>query len=123
MDKLSVFGISVAVIAILGGQLLEGGALGSLLQTAAFLIVIGGTLGAVMLQSPLPTFLLGMKLSRWVVRPPSVNHVGSIRQLTAWAAIARKEGMLALENRLGEAKEIFTRNGMQMLVDGFEPDK
>jgi chemotaxis protein MotA len=67
MDILSITGLLVAVGAIIGGQLLEGGSVGSLLQLAAFMIVIGGTLGAVMLQSPLPTFFEGLKLARWII--------------------------------------------------------
>ena len=50
MDSISLVGLTLAVSAILVGQVLEGGHVGSLLQPTAFLIVIGGTLGAVMLQ-------------------------------------------------------------------------
>ena len=123
MDILSLIGLAVAAMAILGGQLLEGGTIGSLLQFAAFLIVIGGTLGAVMLQSPFPTFVHGMKLARWIVTPPPVDPNGAIERVVEWAQVARKDGMLALEARLPDMAEGFERNGLQMLVDGFEPDK
>jgi chemotaxis protein MotA len=123
MDILSIIGLVVAVGAILGGQILEGGTVGSLLQFAAFLIVIGGTLGAVMLQSPLATFLEGLRLARWVVSPPQVDPHGAIGRVVEWAQVARRDGMLALENRLGDVPEGFERNGLQMLVDGFEPEK
>ena len=123
MDILSIIGLLVAVGAIVGGQILEGGSIGSLLQLAAFLIVIGGTLGAVMLQSPLPTFLEGLKLARWVVSPPAVDPQASIERVVAWAQVARKDGMLALEDQLAQVPEGFERNGLQMLVDGFEPEK
>ena len=56
MDLNSVIGILLAFIAIIGGQILEGGHVGSLLQVAAFLIVMGGTVGAVLLQSPVKVF-------------------------------------------------------------------
>lgn len=52
IDRISIAGLILGVGAILAGQVLEGGHLASLLQPTAFLIVIGGTLGAVMLQSP-----------------------------------------------------------------------
>jgi chemotaxis protein MotA len=123
MDILSIAGIVVAVVAIIGGQLLEGGSVGSLLQFAAFLIVIGGTLGAVMLQSPLPTFVEGLRLVRWIVSPPGVDPHGAIQRVVEWAQLARREGMLALEERLAELAPGFERNGLQMLVDGFEPTK
>jgi len=51
MDRISLAGLLVGLLAIIGGQLLEGGHLGSLTQPAALVIVVGGTLGAVMLQS------------------------------------------------------------------------
>lgn len=123
MDSLSLFGIGLALAAIAGGQLIEGGALGSLLQGAAFLIVVGGTLGAVMLQNPLPIFLQGLKMGRWIFVSPALDSNAIITQITEWAVAARKEGVLALENRLPEVRDAFARNGLQMLVDGFEPDK
>lgn len=123
MDKLSLVGLALAAVAIIGGQLLEGGSLGSLLQLAAFLIVIGGTLAAVMVQSPLPVFLDGVKLARWVVLPPAFDADTIIREITDWATEARRDGMLALENKLAGVEDVFTRNGLQMLVDGFEPER
>ena len=63
MDLNSVIGILLAFVAIIGGQILEGGHVGSLLQVAAFLIVMGGTVGAVLLQSPVKIFLNGVKMS------------------------------------------------------------
>jgi chemotaxis protein MotA len=123
MDKLSLVGLALAAVAIVGGQLLEGGNLGSLLQFAAFLIVIGGTVAAVMLQSPLQVFLQGVRLGTWVVMPPPFDAEGAIRQLTEWAALARRDGMLALENQLPGVEDPFMRNGLQMLVDGFEPER
>ena len=122
MDILSLIGLAVAALAILGGQLLEGGTVGSLLQFAAFLIVMGGTLGAVMLQSPFPTFVHGMKLVRWIVTPPPVDPQGAIDRVVEWAQIARKDGMLALEDKLALIPKGFERNGLQMLVDGFAPE-
>lgn len=121
MDYLSIAGVVIAVGTILAGQLLEGGTVGSLLQLAAFLIVIGGTAGAVLLQSPLATFVEGMKLARWIVQPPSADFQAAIDRTVAWAQLARRDGMLALENELAAVPAGFERNGLQMLVDGFDP--
>ena len=123
MDKLSILGIGLALAAIAGGQWVEGGALGSLLQGAAFMIVVGGTLGAVMLQNPMPVFVQGLKMGRWVFASPVIDTQAVIAELFEWADAARREGVLALENRLLQCKDAFTRNGLQMVVDGFEPNK
>ncbi len=123
MDILSIMGLTLAAVAILGGQWLEGGHIASLAQLAAFTIVLGGTLAAVMVQSPWPTFLEGMRLARWVVTPPPVDPAQAITRISDWAGRARKDGMLALENEIESVADPFWRNGLQMLVDGFEPDK
>jgi chemotaxis protein MotA len=59
MDRISVVGLLLGLAAIVAGQVLEGGHVASLVQPTAFLIVVGGTLGAVMLQSPLRYFARG----------------------------------------------------------------
>ncbi|HQX06221.1 MAG TPA: flagellar motor protein, partial [Zoogloea sp.] len=69
MDSISLIGITLALAAILVGQVLEGGHVGSLIQPTAFLIVIGGTLGAVMLQSSATVFRTGMQMVPWVFVP------------------------------------------------------
>ncbi len=123
MDTLTLLGLAVAVGAIVGGQWLEGGNIGSLLQLAAAMIVVGGTIGAVMLQSPFSTFKLGVRLVSWVVRPPSNDPGATISRIVEWAQVTRQDGMLALENRLTDIEPGFVRNGVQMLVDGFDADK
>ena len=123
MDALSLVGLLLAFFAIVGGQWLEGGNLASLLQGAAFLIVVGGTLAAVLLQTPLPVFLEGLRLVRWIVMPPRFDPVAIIREFVGWAGEARKEGMLALENRVAHVTDPYSRRGLQMLVDGFEPQR
>jgi chemotaxis protein MotA len=70
MDITTILGFALAIAGIIGGQLLEGGHLGSLLQLAAFLIVLGGTMGAVMVQSPLRVFVQAMGMARWAFVPP-----------------------------------------------------
>lgn len=122
MDILSLFGLVLGVAAILVGQYLEGGSLGTLLNGPAVLIVLGGTFGAVMLQSPLRTFLRGMRMSAWIFFPPRLQTESAIEKLVSWSNIARKEGLLGLENVEEREVDPFTRKGLQLLVDGSEPD-
>lgn len=123
VDLVSIAGLLLAAVAIVGGQILEGGHVGSLIQLTAFLIVIGGTMGAVMLQSSLPVFLNGMRLLKWVFVPPQVNPAALIEEILGWSHIARKGGLLALETQIEGISDPFKRKGLQMLVDGAEPDK
>lgn len=123
MDKISVVGLLLGLSAILFGQVLEGGHVSSLVQPTAFLIVIGGTLGAVMLQSPAHVFVNGIKMVKWVFFPPRIDPQQVIEQITQWSHVARKEGLLALEAQIANIDDPFMRKGLQLLVDGAEPDR
>ncbi len=121
-DLTSFFGILLALVAIIGGQLLEGGHANSLFQLTAFIIVIGGTLGAIMLQNPLPVFLRGMRMAKWAFVPPPQDPSYLIRQVAEWSNTARRGGLLALEPAIEDLDDPFAKRGLQMLIDGAEPE-
>ena len=123
MDRISLAGLLVGLLAIIGGQLLEGGHLGSLTQPAALVIVVGGTLGAVMLQSTTSTFMRGLRMAKWVWLPPVVDQQRLINQITGWNHVSRREGLLALDAVVEQLTDNFTRKGLQLLVDGAEPER
>ncbi len=122
MDFLSIFGILLGISAILAGQHLEGGHISTLLNGPAIVIVLGGTLGAVMLQSPFNIFLRGMRMMLWAFYPPKQQNMQAVEKLVSWSNIARKEGLLGLENIEESEDDAFTRKGLQLLVDGSEPE-
>ena len=121
-DKISIIGILLALIAILGGQALEGGHIASLLQLTAFLIVMGGTIGAVMLQNTATVFMHGLRLAKWVFLPPTYEPQKLIKTLLEWSQASRKGGLLALEAQVGALRDTFMKKGIQMLVDGSDPE-
>lgn len=122
MDILSLIGLLLGISAVVGGQVLEGGHLGSLLQVTAFIIVIGGTLGATMLQHSPKIFLQGVKMLLWIFLPPSLSQQHIIEQVLTWSQTARKGGLLALEPLIEQLDDPFMQKGLQMLVDGAEPE-
>ncbi|HUW36667.1 MAG TPA: flagellar motor protein, partial [Rhodocyclaceae bacterium] len=123
MDIISIFGFILGIGAIVGGQVLEGGNIASLVQPTAMLIVIGGTLGAVMLQSPLSVFVSSIKMGVWVLLPPPLSPGFRINRITRWSLMARKEGLLALEAEIEQLTDPFDQKGLRLLVDGAEPER
>ena len=121
MDALSVIGVIVGFGAILFGQHLEGGHITSLLNGPAVLIVLGGTLGATMVQSPRKVFLRALKMSIWVLRPPVPPVNATIERIVSWSQVARSEGLLGLESIADGEADPFAKKGLQLLVDGNEP--
>ena len=122
MDILSLLGLLVAFGAIIGGNFIEGGKVQSLLQLTAFIIVMGGTLGAILLQTPLKVFMRSLKMLLWVFRPPAIDPERQIENIVEWCQLARKEGLLGLETLSEQLEEPFSRRGLQLLVDGREPE-
>ncbi|MDD3481918.1 flagellar motor protein [Azovibrio restrictus] len=123
MDKISFLGLFIGIGAILGGQVLEGGHVASLVQPTALMIVLGGTLGAVMLQSPFSVFKRGLRMVAWVFKPPVIEHKRLIDQVSQWSHLSRREGLLSLENFTNQLKDPFAKKGLQLLVDGADPER
>ena len=123
MDKLSILGLLLAFSGILGGSILEGGSVAILLQGASLMIVLGGTLGAVMLQSPIRIFVMGISMGRWAFSTPKTAQQKMVYQLSAWSNLVRRDGALKLEDQIDEMQDPFMRKGLQLLVDGNSPEK
>ncbi|MGI5310093.1 flagellar motor protein [Rheinheimera sp. WS51] len=121
MDKLAFAGFAVAIIAVAGGFVMEGGSLTTLLHLPAFFIVVGGTIGAVMLQTPSAQFKQGFKMLPWVfwAQPNKVAHTA--QRIVNWGTAARGSGFLALEDDALSEQDEFLHRGLNMLVDGVEP--
>ncbi len=122
MDILSIIGVVMGLGAILGGNILEGGHTDSLLQLTAFVIVMGGTVGAVLLQTPLSVFFRALKMVVWIFLPPTLAGEQVIEKIISWSQIARKEGLLGLEPVAESEPDAFASKGLRLLVDGTEPD-
>ena len=122
IDYLTLIGLILGVAAILVGQQLEGGVLSTLINGPAALIVIGGSLGAVMLQSPVSVFLRAIKILGWTILTPQFKTEMVIQKIISWSNIARREGLLGLENLEDAEDDRFSKKGLQLLIDGSEPD-
>lgn len=123
MDKLSIVGFIVAVLAIYIGFSLDGGGIGALFELPAFIIVFGGTLGAVMLQSSHQQFFHAMSLLKWIIYPPEYDVDEGIASITSWAEKARESGYLALEDVALEQKDGYLVKALNSLVDGIDVEK
>lgn len=123
MDTLTLIGLVVGLGGIIGGMLLEGGHLISLVNAPAFFIVFGGTIGAVLIQAPMDVFKRALGLVRWVFIPPTVAMEETIEKIVGWSNIARKEGLLRLEDQIQQEPDPFASKALQLLVDGKEPEE
>lgn len=121
MDTLSLAGIVLGLVAILGGAIAKGSSFGALWNLAAFLIVVVGTLAAVLVQTRGPVFLHSLRIFPWVFFPPNLDSAAMIERIVKWSNLSRKEGLLGLESLSESESDPFVRKGLQLLVDGAEP--
>jgi chemotaxis protein MotA len=123
VDKSTVGGILLAMGGIIAGLLLEGGNLGQILQPTAAMIVLGGTLGAVLIQFPLPVVILSAKDLSKVFFEKNNDAKDLIEQLIGFANKARKNGIVSLDAETETIKEPFLRKALMLAVDGTEPEQ
>ncbi|MEE4277780.1 MAG: flagellar motor protein [Halieaceae bacterium] len=119
---LSLLGVGVALGAIVLGNYLEGGQVSALLQLTSLVIVVGGTLGAVMIQTPMPDLRLAVSRLAWVFRPPRYERRAFVDRALNFSRLARRDGLLGLEKRLEQESDPFVRKCMRLLVDGLNPE-
>lgn len=119
MDSLSIIGLMLGITAILVGQYVDGGQLSMLINVPALVIVLGGTFGAVLLESPYFLFKRAMEIFPWVFSPPEHDLKKDIENIIHWSILTRNEGMLTLEPFVNHTTvNTFTKKGIQLLIDG-----
>lgn len=115
-----IIGVAFSVVAILVGNALEGGRATSLLGAPAALIVLGGTLGAVLVQFPLPTLRAAIAAAAATFKKPSADPSALVEEIVGYANRARRDGILALEKVSEDASDPFLRKALMMAVDGVD---
>lgn len=123
MDITSVIGILAGLAALIGGFFWEGGSLAGLFQPNAALIVFGGTFAAVLISFPASKLRSIPAALRMAFGRDKENTDEKAEELIALAAITRRGGVLALEQIADDHPHHFTREGLQLVVDGTDPDQ
>ena len=121
MDKATIGGVVVGLGSIVGGMMMEGGSLLQILQPTAAIIVIGGTIGAVMINFPMEVVIAAAKRGIQVIMAPHHNPKETIKELVKFAKQARKDGIVSLDGEISKIKEPFFKKALMLAVDGTEP--
>jgi chemotaxis protein MotA len=121
VDKGTIGGLLLALAGIIGGLTLEGGNINQILQPTAAMIVLGGTLGAVLVSYPFPTVLASFKRLSSVFFERSRNLESVIKEIVGYSVKARKEGITSLDNLLPSIQDPFLKKSLMLAVDGTEP--
>ncbi|EXX85319.1 flagellar motor protein MotA [Paenibacillus darwinianus] len=123
MEKSTVIGIALGLVAVVFGMFLKGAPIGQLINPAAYVIILVGTAASLFIGFPLSEIKKFPTLIKIVFREQKlVPREELIRMFMDWATITRREGLLALESKVDEIEDPFLRNGMRMIIDGNDQD-
>ncbi|TVY09361.1 flagellar motor protein [Paenibacillus cremeus] len=122
MDLTTILGIVLGLAALVGGYMWDGGHLGALIVPSAMLIVFGGTFGAVAVSFPMSRLKELPKAFSMAFKETHRDPAAIIEEVVDMATVARREGVLALEQRAQEHPNQFLRDGLMMVVDGTDPE-
>jgi chemotaxis protein MotA len=118
LDLTTAAGLAVGLGGIIGGLLLEGGSVGEIAAPTALIIVLGGTLGAVMVSTPLEVLRSGLQSLAGVFFEKAQAPESMIDQIVDYSTRARKNGIVALEQVANDVEDPFLRKALNLAVDG-----
>ena len=124
MDLASILGLALCAVVVIFG-IVNGAGFGGLkyfYDLPSILITLGGAFCCVMAEKTMPDFLNGVKSIKLIFKLPQYNLPEVIRKIIELSNVARKEGLLALEEASAELDDAFLRKGVLLIVDGTDPE-
>jgi chemotaxis protein MotA len=122
MKASSAIGIAIAILGLFLGPTMEGSNVFAIINPSAMLIVLCGTLGATIVGANFGAIKQIPKSYMMVFNSPVHDLKGKVAELVGYAESARRDGLLALDEMTGSIEDPFTRKGLQLVVDGTDPD-
>ena len=120
-DLTAFTGLALAAGGIVAGLVMEGGHICDVCQISAALIVLGGTIGALVLTTPSAVLASAIKRLRQVFFDESSTPEDAVEEVLAYAGQARRNGLVALEDSLAEIDDPFLRKALMLAIDGVPP--
>jgi len=118
----TAIGIVISCVGIAMGATMEGTNVAVVLNVPAILIVLVGTLGATIAACGLQVHMKLPQLFKKAIMPEDLDLVGRVNEIVGYAEKARRDGLLALDEAVNSVEDPFMKKGLQMAVDGTDPD-
>ena len=122
MKAITAIGIAATIVAMVLASQMEGTPLPAFFVIPAYIVVFAGTAGATVAGTTMERFKTIPALYKIAFSPPELHFGGRVKMLVSFAERARREGLLALEDEIDELDDDFAKKGLQLVVDGTDPD-
>ncbi|MDR2167843.1 MAG: motility protein A [Clostridiales bacterium] len=117
-----IAGLFFVIITILLNGDMQFSAVGAFADPGSIMLVIGGTIASTFIGQPISRFIKAMKAAKFIFIPPNFDHAGSIERIVTLSNLARREGVLALEESAQGMDDPFLQKGIMLVVDGADPE-
>ena len=127
MDIASIIGMAVCLLMVVFGIVYSSaginfGAMINFLDAQSAIITFGGAFCAIMMSNTMPDFIGGLKSLLLIFKPPKLNAPDIIKKIIDLSNVARKEGLLSLEEAASDIDDAFLKKGILLIVDGTDPE-
>ena len=127
MDLASILGLGIGFVLVIFGIVFDGSkfnfaAIMNFLHVPSALITFGGAFFAILAGNTFPSYIAGLKSIGLAFKQPNIDIPGMIQKVIELSNVARKEGLLSLEEAAGEINDAFLRKGILLVVDGTDPE-
>ena len=127
MDLASLLGMLICFLMIVFGMVygkngIDFGAIINFLDAQSAIITFGGAFCAIMMSNTMPDFIGGLKSITLIFKPPALNAPDIIKKIIDLSNVARKEGLLSLEEAAADIDDAFLKKGILLIVDGTDPE-
>lgn len=123
MDAATIAGIAIALVAVFVSMIMEGGNPASILLPPAMLIVFGGTIGVTLATGMMKDLTGSLSAAVKALTGKAIDPESAVTTVVEFAETARREGLLALEEAAKQVEDPFLRKGIELAVDGTDPDE
>lgn len=124
MDLASIIGLVLCIIMVVFGIVMGAGfgAIGGFIDPTSIIITFGGAFACVLIFYTIPEFVSNLKSFTLVLKVPQMNVKEMIQKIIDLSNVARKEGLLSLEEAAGDIGDDFLKKGILLVVDGTDPE-
>lgn len=122
MDLLTLLGALIGILCICLAFVLDGSHISSLLNFPALLVVLGGTISAILVQTPKMILLRATHIAKWALYPPELDFEPVIHQVVFWSKKTRQKGLLAIEDNIEKIRDPYMLHGAQLMISGIKRD-
>lgn len=122
MSMMAISGVLLGLFSIIAAQLIEGNAILTLINIPALVIVLGGSIAAIIVQTPKSILKQAIHISSWLFNPPNLYSKDVIDLLALWSKQVKKDGLIVIENQINRLKDPFLRKAIELAISGIDKD-